>query len=254
MSSRNLQLKRTQNLDFNAFPAEIRMKIWLDAMEGQHIVVRQNHEHQTKVRHHFSQVRIPAALHVCRESRNEILPRYTMVSLDDAEREGHRRLSPRPSPKWYVNFEIDTFVFVGYDYLLDKAFEAMGEHSRMIRSLAFSLDLYGDIPEQSVRSMRGKLPHLNAIYIHVGNETQHNQVKVYDPCQEHIPEVWTHSMKLKWDWNKFTASLEERIAQYWDSQAAPLKGIVACDSLIEPRQSKEATFNLGELRDWMRRF
>jgi hypothetical protein len=128
-------------------------------------VVWQNHEHQTKVRHCFSQVRIPAVLHVCQQSRNEILPRYTMVSLDDAEREEHRR-------QWYVNFEIDTVVFVGYDYILDKAFEALGEHSRMIRSLAFSLDLYGDIPERSVRSMRRKLPHLDAIYIHVGDKTQ----------------------------------------------------------------------------------
>ena len=144
---------------------------------------------------------------------------------------------------------------MGYNYLFNKAFEALGEHSFMIRSLAFSLDLHGDIPKKSVRSMQRKLPHLNAIYIHVGNEIQHYPVKVYDPCQEHTyPEVWTRSIKLKWDWNKFIASLKERIAQSWGSQAAPFKGIVACDSLIEPRQSKEATFNLGELRDWMRRF
>jgi hypothetical protein len=254
MSSRTLQLNQTKNLNFKAFPAEIRMKIWQDTMEGQYVVVWQNHEHQAKIRHQFSQVRIPVALHVCRESRNEILPRYTIVSLDDGEREGHHRLRPCPSPKRYVNFEIDTFVFVGYDYILDKVFEAMGEHSCMIRSLAFSQDLYGDIPERSVHTIQHKLPHLNTIYIHVGNETQHHQVKVYDPCQEHIPEVWTSSTKLNWNWNAFIVSLKERIAQYWDSQEVPLKGIVACDSLIEPKQSKEAAFDLGELRDWMRRF
>lgn len=219
-------------------------------------MIWQSHKNYTKYRHHLCQTRIPAALHVCRESRIELLPHYTLLSLNDMDGEENYHLRPRPhllsrkSPTWYVNFKVDTFVFPGYEYCLEKAFDAMGEHSQMIHTLAFSGDIYGTIREHTLAVIQNNLPYLSAIYIHVGTQARYRKVEVYNPCMRHQrPKIEGE----EWDWPRYLASLKQHIAQGWGSpQAVPFKGIIAYDNFEDPRYISEESLYLGGLCSWMK--
>ncbi|KAG4417528.1 hypothetical protein IFR04_009340 [Cadophora malorum] len=118
---------------FSKFPPEIRLKIWRCMMrtrairaEYQNIESELVHPDMRLSRYVLDAGAVPAALHVCSESRQETKKNYTLIKsrlpVKPLEKDGERLppgAEPRKMPKWleaqiWVNVDIDIFFFVNF--------------------------------------------------------------------------------------------------------------------------------------------
>lgn len=236
--------QQPQNLQL---PPEIRSMIWRDSIERQHVFIQQQYNKFNVVCHEFRQIMIPALLHVCKESRKELLCHYTLLCLEytgSGKRRGLR--SPKKSRlQSYVNFEVDTFVITGSPYIdLSAAFEAIDDSQR-IQSIAFS-DI--DLCRALWPRLSEFLPHLSSIYILVAFCQVENEVKVYDPSEQHqyATLVHTHTKKAC-KWSDYLVALQDYMADSWKGpQPVPFKGIIACSGVVDPSLPEQVEFNLGK--------
>jgi hypothetical protein len=109
--------------EFNKLPIEIRLEIWRQTIQPQNIAISDGEVRPWRFQYRFNRT-FPVALHVCRESRNELLPQYTRLSLKPT-----RNYEPRSLACRYVNFNIDTIILPALTYGLEPFFAAMGEQS-----------------------------------------------------------------------------------------------------------------------------
>jgi hypothetical protein len=113
------------------------------------------------------------------ESRNELLPQYTCLSLTLT-----RHYRPLSLPCRYINFAIDTFIFPDLEYSLKLFFAAIRRQSQMIQSIVVSKDIYSDIRERDIKLL-SELPRLNSLRIHLGGIGVKKELLVFDPIVDH---------------------------------------------------------------------
>ena len=257
---------------FRNLPLEIRLKIWQESISARYIVIWQESRFRLLPRHYISRVNIPAGLHVCQESRQELLLYYTLLQFDNGIEEVREILDgtalrilvlPRLTPAIYINFTTDTLVFPGNtsqqaSYRIFHTFQAMGNHREKIRSIAISK---GDptspywIDQEILRSV-SQLPGLKSIYILEGmldayEVARDYEVKVYDPSQRHkqpylIDRRDSRSEKKSIGWLEYRTKLENHVVKMWNSawdwnpdvprpwrRPMPLEGILTYNSLSQ---------------------
>jgi hypothetical protein len=230
--------------NFNKLPLEIRFKIWQYTLQPQNVAIAQDNDRPWEFQYHFNHTPFPVALHVCQESRNELLRQYTCLSLTPT----HYR-QPLSPPCRYVNFAIDTFIFPNLEYGLQPSFVAIGEQSQGIQSIVVGTDMYGDIGYNDVELL-SKLPHLNSLRIHLGGIGVYKEILVFDPTVEH--ELLLDRAPESYCWSSLLGAFQRRIAKHWSGGLIPWKGFSSMDNFREPRYIHEKSFYVGEFRKWMK--
>lgn len=245
-------------------PTELRLEIWRLTIEPRQVVIWQAKRHSEDF--YFRYTSFPAALHVCRESRTELLRQYIPLSLSrplSLPRQKHYYTRSRPLVKYfntrqkrcsiylsdgrkhyvnYVNFAVDTIVFPG-DYDLSMVSKALLGKFQFIQSVAIGLDMYGKIGHDTMRGLL-QLSSLNSIYVILGGIGEEN-FKLCDPSTRY--KLSLDGAPQGYTWGCLLSSYRRLIAKDWGQNLVPLQGLLA------PSPSSVLANELccGQFRDWM---
>jgi hypothetical protein len=268
-------IKATRRIPvFYRLPTELRLKIWWLTVEPRQVVIWQHRSYLEDV--YFRNTPFPVALHVCRESRTELLQQYTPLSLPrplSLHRQKRHCYNTRPRPrinyfspcqkrrsvyfadgrKHYdncVNFAIDTVVFPG-DNDRSMVHKALRGKLQFIQSVAIGLDMHEKIGDNNMRLLL-QLSSVNSIYVILGGMGGYRfngyNYKLYDPSTRY--ELSLDGAPQGYTWSCLLSSYRRLIAKDWGQNPVPLQGLLAHE---EPSPDSVPANQLycGDFCDWM---
>lgn len=261
------RLSKLATPGLDRLPKELRLEIWRLTVEPRHVVIWQAKRYSEDF--YFRYTPFPAALHVCRESRIELLRQYTPLSLSrplslPRQKRYHTRSRPRikyfnPRQKRcsiylsdgrqhyanYVNFAVDTVVFPG-DYDFSMVSKALLDKFHRIQSVAIGLNMYGAIGHDTMRGLL-QLSSLNSIYVILSGISEYN-FKLYDPSTQY--KLSLEGAPQGYTWSCLLSSFRRLIAKDWGPNPVPLQGLLATQEIC-PYTVPNNEFYCGQFRDWM---
>lgn len=246
--TRSMTLTRSTTLNFNHLPIELRLQIWQLTIEPRQVVVWQASRYSDDF--YFRYTAFPVALHICRESRNELLRQHTPLTLPSHHhRTGHQRSYPSNGRKHYVNyvnFAIDTVVIPG-DYNLSVVFRDVFPESHLIQSIAIGVDMYGRFSRDTMHHLQ-QLPSLNSLYVIIA-AIREEKFELYDPSTRY--KLYVDEAPPGYSWKSHISSYRELIAKDWVQEPVPFKGLLASGyGKFDP--TNKDVFFCDLYRHWMR--
>ncbi|KFZ23245.1 hypothetical protein V502_02273 [Pseudogymnoascus sp. VKM F-4520 (FW-2644)] len=223
-----MTLTKSTTFAFDRLPTELRLQIWWLTVKPRQVVIWQAHRFPDDF--YFRYTTFPVALHVCRESRNELLEQYIPLPLPRHDHPGREYYEFYPSNGGkhymnYVNFAIDTVVFP-FDYDPDVLFRDLLPNLHLIQYIAISLGFHGRVADDIINHLR-QLPSLKSIYVIVGAISE-DEFKLYDPSARY--KLYLDGAPPGYSWKSLLASYRGLIAYYWkqETESVPFQGVLAC--------------------------